>query len=31
MLYSDGEWWLVRLPLDNNGRLQSVELYIFFD
>jgi hypothetical protein len=31
MLYSDGEWWLVRLPLDNNDRLQSVELYIFFD
>jgi hypothetical protein len=31
MLYSDGEWWLVRLPLDGNGRLRATELYIFFD
>ncbi len=31
MLYSDGEWWLVLLPLDKNDRLQSMEVYIFFD
>lgn len=31
MLYSDGEWWIVRLPLDKFNRLQSVELYILFD
>ncbi len=31
MLYSDGEWWLLRLPFDDNGRLRAMELYIFFD
>lgn len=31
MLYSDGEWWLVRFVLDGNNRLKEMELYIFFD
>lgn len=31
MLYSDGEWWLVRFALDNQDRMKQMELYIFFD
>jgi hypothetical protein len=31
MLYSDGEWWLVRFALDNQDRMKLMELYIFFD
>ncbi|MFP4482809.1 MAG: hypothetical protein ACLFN0_08460 [Thermovirgaceae bacterium] len=31
MLYSDGEWWLVRFVLDSNDHLREMELYIFFD
>jgi len=31
MLYSDGEWWLVLISLDKKDRLQSMEVYIFFD
>ena len=31
MLYSDGEWWLVRFALDGQDRMKQMELYIFFD
>lgn len=31
MLYSDGEWWLVRFALDGKDHLKTMEVYIFFD
>jgi hypothetical protein len=31
MLYSDGEWWLVRFTLDDQERMELMELFIFFD